>query len=70
MSCFRISDHVIDTPEDCFFQMSSYARTSGAWVCVITEKKRANSLESITWSELGRQNIQAKNRWGAEVSDS
>ena len=30
---------MIDTPEDCFFQMSSYARTSGAWVCVITEKK-------------------------------
>ena len=36
---------------------------------------QANFLENITWSVLGKQNIQAKkvhclrNRWGAEVSD-
>ena len=32
-----------------------------AYVCIIIEKtKKANSLEDITWSELGKQNIQAK----------
>ena len=66
---------MIGTPQNCFLQMSSYARTSGAWVCVVNEKNKANSLESITWSVLGKQNIQAKkvycltNRWGAQVSD-
>ena len=40
-----------------FFQMS-YARAN---VPITTKKKqKANSHEGITWSEMGKQNIQAK----------
>ena len=42
-----------------FFQISSYAReyvrTTYIW-----KKQNENSLESITWSEMGKQNVQAK----------
>ena len=31
-----------------------------ACVCIINERQKVNSLENITWSELGKQNIQAK----------
>ena len=38
--------------------MSAYARAN---VSVTTEKKRKeNSLEGIKWSEMGKQNVQAK----------
>ena len=41
-----------------FFQMSSYARAN---VRITNEKKqKANSHEGITWSEMGKQNVQAK----------
>ena len=41
-----------------FFQMWSYAH---AYVRITYEKKqRDNSLENITWSEMGKQNVQAK----------
>ena len=32
-----------------------------AYVCMINDKAKANSLENITCSELGKQNIQGKN---------
>jgi len=38
-----------------FFQMSSYAN-----VCITNEKKEENSHEGITWSEMEKQNAQAK----------
>ena len=31
-----------------------------AYVCMINDKAKANSLENITCSELGKQNIQGK----------
>ena len=38
--------------------MSSYARAN---VRITNEnKQKANSYEGITWSEIGKQNIQAK----------
>ena len=39
--------------------MSAYARAN---VSVTTEKKKQkeNSLEGIKWSEMGKQNVQAK----------
>ena len=38
--------------------MSAYARAN---VSVTTEKKqKENSLEGIKWSEMGKQNVQAK----------
>ena len=40
-----------------FFQMSSYARQ---YVRITYEKRKENSLENITWSEMGKQNVQAK----------
>ena len=42
-----------------FSQMSSYARAN---VRIINEKKKQkdNSLEGITWSEMGKQNVQTK----------
>ena len=41
-----------------FFQMSSDARAN---VCLNTEKKqKENCHDGITWSEMGKQNIQAK----------
>ena len=41
-----------------FFQMSSYARANSR---ITNEKKqKENSHEGITWSEVGKQNIQAK----------
>ena len=40
-----------------FFQMWSYAR---AYVCITHEKQKENSLGNITWSEMGKQNVQAK----------
>ena len=49
------------------------ATTTKLWEILILIQ--ANFLENITWSVLGKQNIQAKkvhclrNRWGAEVSD-
>ena len=41
-----------------FFQMSSYARAN---VRITKEKKqKENSHEGITWSEMEKQNVQAK----------
>ena len=37
--------------------MSSYARAN---VRIINEKKKENSHEGITWSEMVKQNVQAK----------
>ena len=37
--------------------MSSYAR---AYVWITYEKQKENSLENITWPEMGKQNVQAK----------
>ena len=31
-----------------------------ACVCIINKRQKANSLGNITWSELGKQNIQGK----------
>ena len=33
---------------------------SHAYVCILMKRQKANSLKSITWSELGKQNIQVK----------
>ena len=41
-----------------FFQMSSYARAN---LRITNEKnKEENSHEGITWSEMGKQNVQAE----------
>ena len=40
--------------------MAHKAMRARAYVCIIYEETKANSLENITWSELGKQNIQAK----------
>ena len=41
-----------------FFQMSSYARAN---LRITNEKKqKENSHEGITWSEMGKQNVQAE----------
>ena len=46
------------TRENSFFQMLSYVRAN---VRTTSEKKqKENSHEGITWSEMGKQNIQAK----------
>ena len=45
------------TPENCFFQMQSYARASMC-MCMHNfkmKRQKANSLENISWSELGKQ---------------
>ena len=44
------------TQGNSFFQMSSYARAN---VRIINEKIE-DSHEGITWSEMGKQNVQAK----------
>ena len=31
-----------------------------ACVCIVSKRQKANSLGNITWSELGKQNIQGK----------
>ena len=40
-----------------FFQMSSYARAN---LRITNEKQTENSHEGITWSEMGKQNVQAE----------
>ena len=45
------------TLENSFFQTSSYAR---AYVRITYKKQKENSLENVTWSERGKQNVQAK----------
>ena len=40
-----------------FFQMSSYARAN---LRITNEKQKENSHEGITWSEMGKQNVQAE----------
>ena len=40
-----------------FFQMSSYARAN---LRITNEKQKENSHEDITWSEMGKQNVQAE----------
>ena len=50
-----------------FFQMSSYARAN---VRITNEKKeKENSHEGITWSEMGKQNVQAKEVYCREKRD-
>ena len=51
-------------PENFFFQMSSYARESTR-TCM---HNYWNSLENITWSELGKQSIQAKKVYSASYA--
>ena len=53
-SHFRLRDA---TRENSFFQMSSYARAN---LRITNEKQKENSLEGITWSEMGKQNVQAE----------
>ena len=40
-----------------FFQMSSYARAN---LRITNEKQKENCHEGITWSEMGKQNVQAE----------
>ena len=40
------------TQGNSFFQMSSYAQ--------LMKKQKENSLGNITWSEMGKQNVQTK----------
>ena len=40
-----------------FFQMSSYARAN---LRITNEKQKENSHEGVTWSEMGKQNVQAE----------
>ena len=42
------------TLENSFFQMSSYAR---AYARITCERQKENSLENITWFEMGKQNV-------------
>ena len=49
-----------------FFQMSSYARAN---VRITNEKTKANSHEGITWSEMGKRNVQAKEVYSWENFD-
>ena len=51
-------------PENFFFQMSSYARES---TCTCMHNYW-NFLENITWSELGKQSIQAKKVYSASYA--
>ena len=45
------------TQGNSFFQLSSYARAN---VPITNDKNKRNSYEGITWSEMGKQNVQAK----------
>ena len=45
--------------------MLSYARAN---VRINNEKQKENSLEGITWSEMGKQNIQAKDVFSTMTS--
>ena len=47
--------------------MSSYARE---YVRITYEKQKENSLENITWSEMGKQNVQAKEVYYAQLFKS
>ena len=50
-----------------FFQMSSYAHAN---VHITNEKnKRQNSHEGITWSEMGKQNVQAKKVYSIRITN-
>ena len=40
-----------------FFQMSTY---SSAYECITSEKEKEKPVGNITWSEMGRKNVQAK----------
>ena len=53
-SHFRPRD---STRGNSFFQMSSYARAN---LRITNEKQKENSREGITWSEMGKQNVQAE----------
>ena len=48
-----------------FFQMSSYARAN---LRITNEKQKENSHEGITWSEMGKQNVQAEKVYWYVVS--
>ena len=41
----------------CFFKCRLIHVHPRACVCIINERQKANSLENITWSELGKQII-------------
>ena len=43
-----------------FFQMSSHTRAKFNVHITIKKKQKENSHECITWSEMGKQNVQAK----------
>ena len=60
MFCFPISDHVMISQRTVSFKCRHMRVHPRANVCVINERQKENSLESTTWSELGKQNIQAK----------
>ena len=62
-SHFRSRD---GTSENCFFQMSFVHVHLRAYVCIINEK--ANSLENIPWSDLGKQNILEAKAFYCQIS--
>ena len=57
MFCFPISDQVMLLEGIVSFKMLSCARAN---VRITNEKNKENSHEGITWSEMGKQNVQAK----------
>ena len=61
---FSLSDHVT-VPQRVSFKYGLLHVHRRAYACIVNEKKKANSLENITWSELGKQNILAKRFFSA-----
>ena len=57
MFCFPISDHVMPKWEFSFCFFISYADIC---TCIRRHLKETIPSRSITWSEMGKQNIQAK----------
>ena len=57
MFCFPISDHVMPSWEFSFCFFIGYAYICS---CIRRHLKETIPSSSITWSEMGKQNIQAK----------
>ena len=63
MFCFPISDHVMLLEGIVSFKCRANVRMHVQMYvqhCITNEKLEANSHEGITWYEMGKQNIQAK----------
>ena len=60
MLCFPITDRVMVPQRIVSFKCRPMQVHPCAFVCMIIKRQKANSLENITWSELGKQNMQAK----------